>query len=150
MNVEMVQVGAGNGVGVKEGKSETLLANDALSEYEEQMNELNAQIAMNQYLMMKQMEYVDENEDMPELKTLMLEQMERIKCMIDMSVPYDASIFYKFNQEWQQRTDKDYKPPLPSTKEEDEEKEEEDDNPDIVESESESIQPHERETSVQV
>merc|ERR1719422_907575 len=47
------------------------------------MNALNAQIAMNQYLMMKQMEYVEENEDMPQMKEMMMKQMERIKSMID-------------------------------------------------------------------
>merc|ERR1712228_123832 len=88
-----------------EGKKQKgLLANDALSkEYDEEMAALNAQIAMNQYLMMKQMQYVDENEQGIGLKQMMMEQMERMKSMIDMSVPYDAKMFQEFNNEWKQQ-----------------------------------------------
>merc|ERR1712228_216726 len=85
---------------------------------------------------MKQMQYVDENEQGIGLKQMMMEQMERMKSMIDMSVPYDAKMFQEFNNEWkqqqqQQQTDDDnYKPPLQTTTEEEEEEENDNDDDD--------------------
>ena len=46
---------------------------------------------------------------MPQLKEMMMAQMEKIKSMIDMTVPYDANVFKEFNKEWNdsmQKTDK--------------------------------------------
>jgi len=122
-------------IDMNEGKKQGLLQNDAMSaEYEQEMNALNAQIAMNQYLMMKQMQYVDENEEnMPNLKQMMMEQMERMKSMIDMTVPYDANIFKEFNNEWnkqqqqqQQKQINDYEPPPPTTTKEEDDDENDD------------------------
>ena len=63
-----------------------------VSDYDAQMAALNAQIAMNQYLMMKQMEYIQQknktkkdkkNKNLSEMQQLMMDQMQVIDTAHD-------------------------------------------------------------------
>jgi len=89
-------------------------ADDKISDYDAQMAALNAQIAMNQYLMMQQMEYMQNNNDndnnTSQRQQLMMQQMQQMNGMINMSQPYDPNSFQQFNNEWEQQRN-DYQPP---------------------------------------
>merc|ERR1712083_1093787 len=78
---------------------------EPVSDYDAQMAAINAQIAMNQYLMMKQMERMEvhnsNTRDNSEFQTSMMEQMQQMNGMINMSTPYDPAMFQRFQEQWQ-------------------------------------------------
>jgi len=83
-------------------------------EYEAKMAALNAQIAMNQYLMMKQMEFMKQEKKATQswtqgMQQLMGKHMQRMMDMIAMNMPYQTDHFAELNQEWQQQ--QEYQPP---------------------------------------
>jgi len=85
-----------------------------VTDYDAQMAALNAQIAMNQYLMMKQLEVIqqkknkengnnNDNNNLSEMQQLMMDQMQVMNGMINMNKPYDPNQFNQWNDEWKQQ-----------------------------------------------
>ena len=73
--------------------------------YDAKMNALNAQIAMNQYLMMQQMEEMKQREklndnQLNEMEKMMKQQMELMNSMINNGQKYDVDKFQEFNNHW--------------------------------------------------
>ena len=75
-----------------------------ISDFDAKMAAINAQIAMNQYLMMKQMERMEvhsgNTRDNSEFQTMMMEHMQQMNGMITMDTPYDPAMFQRFQEQW--------------------------------------------------
>ena len=99
------------------------LKSEPVSDYDAQMAALNAQIAMNQYLMMKQLEVIQKKKNkakgqndnnLSEMQQLMMDQMQVMNGMINMNKPYDPNQFKQWNDQWKQQRNNNknkYKPP---------------------------------------
>merc|ERR1719295_150257 len=100
----------------KDKEQPLISATAPVSDYEAQMAAINAQIAMNQYLMMRQMEQMERGDKKAvETQRLMMEQMKAMNGMVNDAETYDPSSFALFQQQWQLR--QQGKEPVLATKE---------------------------------
>jgi len=102
----------------KDKEQPLISATTPVSDYEAQMAAINAQIAMNQYLMMRQMEQMESAGDgkASESQRLMMQQMKQMNGMVNDAQTYDPSSFALFQQQWQLRQ-QETKQPVMSTRE---------------------------------